>query len=143
MPTVERCFEELVDEGGESPETSTYARPNLVIEDARQNVEAVERAGWCGHDVRVGPEVVLRVNEPTIRCPSTRVRYDTAGDDVKVDGKQQKMPDIALKGAFPNLKARIFGEETLLAEKGSYLGLYATVIQGGTMSPGDDVVIIG
>ena len=33
--------------------------------------------------------------------------------------------------------------ETLLAEKGSYLGLYATVIQGGTMSPGDDVVIIG
>ena len=145
VPTVERCFGELVDKGGESSETFAMRfRPNLVIEDAGDGtLKPWSELGWCGHDVRVGPEVVLRVNEPTIRCPSTRVRYDTAGDDVKVDGKQQKMPDIALKGAFPNLKARIFGEETLLAEKGSYLGLYATVIQGGTMSPGDDVVIIG
>ena len=96
----------------------------------------------CGRDVRVGPEVVLRINEPTIRCPSTRVRYD-GGDEVLVDQAQPKMPDVALQRAFPSLSAGIFGRETTLAEKGSYLGLYATVIQGGTMSPGDDIVLIG
>ena len=53
------------------------------------------------------------------------------------------MPDVALQRAFPSLSAEIFGRETTLAEKGSYLGLYATVIQGGTMSPGDDIVLIG
>ena len=60
-----------------------------------------------------------------------------------VDEAQLKMPDVALQRAFPSLSAGIFGRETTLAEKGSYLGLYATVIQGGTMSPGDDIVLIG
>ena len=133
---------------GKAPESlEAFAlrfRPNLVVEDAGDgSLKPWSELGWCGRDVRVGPEVVLRINEPTIRCPSTRVRYDTAGDEVLVDEAQLKMPDVALQRAFPSLSAGIFGRETTLAEKGSYLGLYATVIQGGTMSPGDDLVLIG
>ena len=153
-PTVERCWRELVaadaenSDGGKAPESlEAFAlrfRPNLVVEDAGDgSLKPWSELGWCGRDVRVGPEVVLRINEPTIRCPSTRVRYDTAGDEVLVDEAQLKMPDVALQRAFPSLSAGIFGRETTLAEKGSYLGLYATVIQGGTMSPGDDIVLIG
>ena len=151
-PTVRECYEELV--GGnddtavreldlESLESFALRfRPNIVIEDAGDgSLKPWSELGWCGHDVRVGPEVVLRINEPTIRCPSTRVRYDDSdapgGTAVNVE------PDVALRSAFPDLRAGIFGKETLLAEKGSYLGLYATVIQGGTMSPGDDIVVIG
>mmetsp|Transcript_4518 Transcript_4518/g.20399 ORF Transcript_4518/g.20399 Transcript_4518/m.20399 type:complete len:376 (-) Transcript_4518:63-1190(-) len=151
-PTVRECYEELV---GGNDDTAvreldlefleSFAlrfRPNIVIEDAGDgSLKPWSELGWCGHDVRVGPEVVLRINEPTIRCPSTRVRYDDSdapgGTAVNVE------PDVALRSAFPDLRAGIFGKETLLAEKGSYLGLYATVIQGGTMSPGDDIVVIG
>ena len=151
-PTVERCWRELVAgaerSDGKAPESlEAFAmrfRPNLVVEDAGDgSLKPWSELGWCGRDVRVGPEVVLRINEPTIRCPSTRVRYDRLGDDVLVDEAQLKMPDVALQRAFPSLSAEIFGRETTLAEKGSYLGLYATVIQGGTMSPGDDIVLIG
>ena len=152
-PTVERCWRELVaadaenSDGGKAPESlEAFAmrfRPNLVVEDAGDgSLKPWSELGWCGRDVRVGPEVVLRINEPTIRCPSTRVRYD-GGEKVLVDEAQLKMPDVALQRAFPSLSAGIFGRETTLAEKGSYLGLYATVIQGGTMSPGDDIVLIG
>lgn len=151
-PTVERCWRELAaDESGDGNEIKPESleafamrfRPNLVVEDAGDgSLKPWSELGWCGRDVRVGPEVVLRINEPTIRCPSTRVRYD-GGDDVLVDEAQLKMPDVALQRAFPNLSAGIFGRETTLAEKGSYLGLYATVIQGGTMSAGDDIVLIG
>lgn len=152
-PTVRECYEELVggndtavrDRDGDLESLDAFAlrfRPNIVIEDAGDgSLKPWSELGWCGHDVRVGPEVVLRINEPTIRCPSTRVRYDDSdapgGTAVNVE------PDVALRSAFPDLRAGIFGKETLLAEKGSYLGLYATVIQGGTMSPGDDIVVIG
>lgn len=147
-PTVARCYEELIDtavQDGDLESLESFAlrfRPNIVIEDAGDgSLKPWSELGWCGHDVRVGPEVVLRINEPTIRCPSTRVRYDDSdapgGTAVNVE------PDVALRSAFPDLRAGIFGKETLLSEKGSYLGLYATVIQGGTMSPGDDIVVIG
>lgn len=147
-PTVARCYEELIDTAvrdGDLESLESFAlrfRPNIVIEDAGDgSLKPWSEMGWCGHDVRVGPEVVLRINEPTIRCPSTRVRYDDSdapgGTAVNVE------PDVALRSAFPDLRAGIFGKETLLSEKGSYLGLYATVIQGGTMSPGDDIVVIG
>ena len=153
-PTVRECYEELVggndtavrDRDGDLESLDAFAlrfRPNIVIEDAGDgSLKPWSELGWCGHDVRVGPEVVLRINEPTIRCPSTRVRYDDS--DVSPGGTAVSVePDVALRSAFPSLRAGIFGKETLLAEKGSYLGLYATVIQGGTMSPGDDIVVIG
>ena len=147
-PTVARCYEELIDTAvrdGDLESLESFAlrfRPNIVIEDAGDgSLKPWSEMGWCGHDVRVGPEVVLRINEPTIRCPSTRVRYDDSdapgGTAVNVE------PDVALRSAFSDLRAGIFGKETLLSEKGSYLGLYATVIQEGTMSPGDDIVVIG
>ena len=120
-------------------------RPNLVVEDAGDgSLKPWSELGWCGRDVRVGPEVVLRINEPTIRCPSTRVRYDRLGDgDARRRSAAFGMPDVALQRAFPSLSAEIFGRETTLAEKGSYLGLYATVIQDSTMSPGTTVLIRG
>ena len=40
-----------------------------------------------------------------------------------MDEARLKMPDVALQRAFPSLSAGIFGRETTLAEKGSYLGL--------------------
>ena len=50
------------------------------------------------------------------------------------------VPDLDARVAFPDLTGSVFGREpTRLAEKGSYFGVYATVITGGVIYEGDEV----
>ena len=51
-------------------------------------------------------------------------------------------PDVGVRSAFPELRASVFGRDTELKSKGSYLGLYASVIREGRVSEGDDVVLV-
>jgi len=117
-------------------------RPNLVVEDAGDGaLKPFDEFAWCGRDVRFG-EVVVRVDEPTIRCPSTRVRYDESGDaGANVDAGAR--PDVDIRAAFPALEASIFGRDPVaLADRGSYFGVYARVVVGGVIRVGDDVALL-
>lgn len=116
-------------------------RPNIRIDDTGDgSLRAWDEFEWCGREIRVGPEAVLRVNEPTIRCPSTRVRYDDPRGERA--GALRLEPDVGVRSAFPELRASVFGRDTELKSKGSYLGLYASVIREGRVSEGDDVVLV-
>jgi hypothetical protein len=142
-------------DGDESESLASFAkrfRANLVVEDAGDGtLNAFDELSWCGRCLYVGDEVTVLVNEPTIRCPSTRAevpseveRYDDVSDEatfltapVDVEGV---VPDLDARVAFPDLTGSVFGREpTRLAEKGSYFGVYATVITGGVIREGDEV----
>ena len=109
-------------------------RPNVLVDGT---AEPWEELAWCGGRIRMG-SVTLEVDEPTIRCPATRVDPSTA----VVDASKERMPDISLKRRFPDLEGDIFGRRTQLSKKGSYLGLYARVVEGGDVAVGDDVVVL-
>jgi hypothetical protein len=98
----------------------------------------------------VGEEVEVRVNEPTIRCPSTRAKVpsEVVTDDISDEATflnapvdvEGVVPDLDARVAFPDLTASIFGRPPKrLAETGSYFGVYATVITGGVIREGDEV----
>ncbi|CAL53303.1 Molybdenum cofactor sulfurase, C-terminal [Ostreococcus tauri] len=111
-------------------------RPNIVVEDESGRLRAFDEFEWCNRNVRIGSKCVLRVNEPTIRCPSTRVRYEDSETDVA-------RPDVDIRTDFPDLRASIFGRDAIeLASKGSYLGLYAVAIVPGSIEVGDDVYVL-
>jgi len=114
-------------------------RPNIVVEDAGDGaLRPFDEFAWCGRDVRFG-DVVVRVDEPTIRCPSTRVRCDASGD---ADGVVAR-PDVDVRAAFPALEASIFGRDPIaLADRGSYFGVYARVVVGGVVRVGDVVALL-
>lgn len=51
--------------------------------------------------------------------------------------------DVSIREKLPQLEASIFGRESApLRTRGSYLGLYCTVVQKGVVSTGDDVELI-
>jgi hypothetical protein len=145
-PTIRAVREALLgddvdDEHAESLDAFALRfRPNLRIDDPGDgSLRAWDEFEWCGREIRIGSEVVLRVNEPTIRCPSTRVRYDDPRGERASGGME---PDVGVRSAFPDLRASIFGRDTELRLKGSYLGVYASVIREGRVSEGDDVVLV-
>jgi len=116
-------------------------RPNLVFEDGGDgSLKPFDEFAWCGKNVRIGRDVIIHINEPTIRCPSTRARYDAPNES----GKERKVqPDVDIRSSFPNLTASIFDREAVnLADKGSYLGIYAKVIVGGIIRAGDDISLL-
>ena len=156
-PSVEAAFSRLSSSKKKEKESlASFAarfRANLVVEDAGDGtLRAFDELAWCGRTLRVGDEVEVRVNEPTIRCPSTRAEVPDASfneDDVEdvfetflrapvdVEGV---VPDLDARVAFPDLTGSIFGREPVrLAEKGSYFGVYATVTRGGVITEGDEV----
>lgn len=140
-------------DGDESESLASFAnrfRANLVVEDAGDGtLHAFDELSWCGRCLHVGDEVEVRVNEPTIRCPSTRAKVPEVVTDDDDDGGaflgapvdvEGVVPDLDARVAFPELTASIFGREPKrLAEKGSYFGVYATVITGGVIREGDEV----
>ena len=103
-------------------------RANLIVDDTTLSGEPWSELDWCGKEIRIGEdEVVLKINEPTIRCPSTRVVANNRGE---VDEIIQ--PDVQIRTHFPDVKGSIFGREKIkLSEKGSYFGLYASCLKGG------------
>lgn len=103
-------------------------RPNVVIETAAGVGGFVEN-DWVGHRLHLGPEVVLEVLLPTPRCAVPTLRHGDLANDpeaVRVPMRDNFIP-VPLEG---------FGSEPCV-------GVYATVVKGGRMSPGDQVLLAG
>lgn len=101
-------------------------RPNVVIETAGDSDGFVEN-DWVGQRLRLGPEVVVEIVLPTPRCAvPTLVHGDLPHDPeaVRVPLRENFIP-VPLEG---------FGSEPCV-------GVYATVLQGGRISPGDEVLL--
>ncbi|MBI4393647.1 MAG: MOSC domain-containing protein [Euryarchaeota archaeon] len=86
-------------------------RPNLVVRTPRQGF--VEN-GWVGHELALGEEVVLRVERPCGRCVMTTLPQ----------GDLPRDPSI-LRAAAQHNAANV--------------GVYASVVRGGTVHRGDEV----
>jgi uncharacterized protein YcbX len=114
-------------------------RANIIVDDTTVGGEPWSEFDWCGKKVRIGEEeVVLKINEPTIRCPSTRVVANNRG---KVDEIIQ--PDIQIRTQFPDVEGSILGREKIkLSTKGSYFGLYASCLKGGQIQVGDALTFV-
>jgi hypothetical protein len=80
---------------------------------------AFEEFKWVGREVRIGHTVRLAVLKRTVRCTATHV------DALHGTGKTDMDPPQLLRKHFP--------------EHGEYLGVYAQVLCGGTIRPGDAV----
>jgi len=103
-------------------------RPNIVIETAA-GIDGFVENDWVGRRLRVGPEVVLEILLPTPRCavptlPQVDLPQDP--DAVRVPRRENFIP-VPLEG---------FGSEPCV-------GVYASVIEGGRIAPGDDVMLVG
>jgi len=88
-------------------------RPNLVIETTEQTEGFVENA-WIGHTVAIGDSIRLRISGPCARCVMTTLPQ----------GKLPKDPGIL---------------RTVLKLNQGNVGVYASVVQGGTLRPGDGI----
>ena len=112
-------------------------RANIIVDDTTSGGDPWDEFDWCGKKVRIG-DVVLNINEPTIRCPSTRVVANNRGE---VDDVIQ--PDVQIRTHFPDVEGSIFGREKIkLSDKGSYFGLYASCIKGGSIRVGDALTFV-
>ena len=99
--------------------SATRFRPNFVV----AGLPAWSEFTWVGHKVRLGDVedgAILEVMSRTIRCDATKV------DPVNGSGTEDfDVPEL-LRKHFP--------------EHGPYLGVYARVVRGGQVRPGDAVV---
>jgi uncharacterized protein len=100
-------------------------RPNLVIAPANGVTGFVENA-WVGHELRIGPEVRLRIIDPSPRCVVTTLAH---GDDLAPD------PGILRTIAAHNRPPI----PTLGGQPWPSAGVYALVVQGGTIRRDDTV----
>jgi uncharacterized protein YcbX len=101
-------------------------RPNIVIETAA-GVDGFVENDWVGQRLHIGPEVVVEVVLPTPRCAVPMLPHGDLPHDpeaVRVPMRENFIP-VPLEG---------FGSEPCV-------GVYATVIRGGRMSPGDQVLL--
>eukprot|EP00656_Telonema_subtile_P035885 TRINITY_DN39836_c0_g1_i1.p1 TRINITY_DN39836_c0_g1~~TRINITY_DN39836_c0_g1_i1.p1 ORF type:complete len:310 (-),score=49.47 TRINITY_DN39836_c0_g1_i1:56-985(-) len=88
-------------------------RPNIVVD----GFPAWREFSWVGHEISLG-SARLRVTKRTVRCVATTVNPVTAQQDCD--------PVHLLQKHFP--------------EHGPFLGVYAVVVAGGTVSTGDEVM---
>ncbi len=96
-------------------------RPNVVV-DTGSATGFVEN-DWVGQELSIGSEVRAYVDFPCPRCVMTTLAQGELGAD----------PEI-LRAAMEN--RQFFG---LLAKKLPSVGVYATIVHGGTIRPGDRV----
>ena len=89
-------------------------RPNIVIDVPGAN-EFIENE-WVGKTIRIGSEVRLKIEQPTIRCVMTTLEQGDLPKDTNV-----------LRTAVKQNKGAI--------------GVYAAVIQGGRVHRGDTIEI--
>jgi hypothetical protein len=99
----------------EGPLSPSRFRPNIVLD----GLPAWSEFSWIGKHVRIG-SITLRVLSRTIRCEATNV-------DAR-SGSGRAVLDI------PELMNRHFPGH------GPYLGVYASVVEGGSLHVGDTVV---
>jgi len=88
-------------------------RMNLLLEGAEPWAEEA----WPGRRVKIG-DAVLEVTEPTGRCKATHINPDSADADAEILR--------ALKRHFGNTR----------------MGVYAEVVEGGEIKPGDTVALV-
>jgi uncharacterized protein YcbX len=98
-------------------------RPNLVITPADGATGFVENA-WVGHELQIGPDVRLRIIDPSPRCVVTTLAH---GDDVPPD------PGILRTIAQHNRPP----VPTLGGSQWPSAGVYAVVVRGGTIRRDD------
>jgi MOSC domain-containing protein len=101
-------------------------RPNVVIETAA-GVGAFQENDWVGGRLHVGPEAILSVLLPTPRCAVPTLPHG----DLPADPEALRVP---MRENFVPVPLEGFGSEPCV-------GVYAGVVQGGRVSPGDEVVL--
>lgn len=97
-------------------------RPNLVLEVA-DDVEPFGEEEWVGQHLHIGT-AVLSVQSPTVRC-AMPLRAQPSHDDQPALDRQRSM----------------FAAMNELTPTPNHLGLYLQVIQPGTVSIGDSVLV--
>ena len=90
-------------------------RPNMVVEPLEKMKGFVENS-WIGHTVAIGEEVRLTITDPCGRCVMTTLSQ----------GNLPKDPGIL---------------RTTLQHNDGKVGVYARVLRGGTIRPGDRVQV--
>lgn len=88
-------------------------RPNIVVEPASDEKEFVEN-GWIGRTIAIGDEVRIKITEPCPRCVMTTLPQ----------GDLPKDPGILRTAAQHN---------------DVHVGVYASVLRGGSIRRGDQV----
>ncbi|MDJ0935264.1 MAG: MOSC domain-containing protein, partial [Kiloniellales bacterium] len=101
-------------------------RPNVVVETAEDQSGFVEN-GWVGRTVAIGDDVRLRVSDPTPRCSIPTLAQTRLPMDPKVLRTIVEHNRLAV----PVLEGKVL----------PCAGVYAFVIQGGTLRRGDPVRI--
>ncbi|HEY1857783.1 MOSC domain-containing protein [Acidocella sp.] len=97
----------------EAPRDKRRFRANIYIED----IEPWAEFAWMGRRLRVG-ETVMQVQETIDRCAATTVNPDTAERDAN--------PVKELQQHFGHIE----------------LGVFAEVVQGGEIKPGDEITLL-
>jgi uncharacterized protein YcbX len=92
-------------------------RPNIVVQAADNGADFVENA-WVDRTIAIGEDVQLRVTGPCPRCVMTTL----------AQGDLPKDPGI-LRAAAQNNSANV--------------GVYASVLRGGTIRRGDPITLVG
>jgi uncharacterized protein YcbX len=101
-------------------------RPNIVIDSVAEADGFVEN-DWVGRRLRLGPDVIVEIVLPTPRCAVPTLAHGELPQDpeaVRVPLRENFIP-VPLEG---------FGSEPCV-------GVYATVVRGGRISPGDQVLL--
>jgi len=103
-------------------------RPNIVIETAA-GVDGFVENNWLGQRLHLGPEVIVEIVLPTPRCAVPTLPQG----DLPHDPEAVRVP---MRDNFIPVPLEGFGSEPCV-------GAYATVVRGGRMSPGDQVLLAG
>ena len=99
-------------------------RPNVVIETV-EGLEGFVENDWVGHRLHLGPEVVLDVLVPSPRCAIPTLRHG----DLPPDPDALRIP---LRHNFVDVPLDGFGSAPCL-------GAHCAIVQGGVVTPGDEV----
>lgn len=91
-------------------------RPNLVIGAANNATGFIENE-WVGKTIAIGNEVRLKITEPCPRCVMTTMPQGELPKDIEI-------------------------LHTAVKHNGGHIGIYANVLQGGTIRRGDAVAIV-
>jgi uncharacterized protein YcbX len=103
-------------------------RPNVII-DTEPGLTGFVENDWPGHRLHLGPDVVLDVLVPSPRCAIPTLQHGPLPPD----------PDalrVLLQHNFVDVPLDGFGSAPCL-------GVHAIVVQGGRVSPGDEVRLSG
>ncbi len=103
-------MKELYPEGDFDPRRF---RPNIIASTHTESGGFVEE-GWVGKPIRIGPQVIVKVEKPNKRCKVTTMKQDDLPRDEKI-------------------------LETISQKNGNVLGVMCSVVRGGFIAVGDEI----